>query len=65
LTHICESLVHICNLLSKQVDAVENCPDIAIIYCSHNVGDDFELTGKKFNDSDVSRLNKMKVNWGM
>ena len=58
-------LTHICNLLSKLVDAVEKCPDIAIIYCSgHNVGDDFELTGKEFNDSavDVSRLNEMKVN---
>ena len=36
------------------------------LYCSgHNVAsDDFELTGKEFNDSvvDVSRLNEMKVN---
>ena len=59
-------LTHICNLLSKLVDAVEKCPDIAVIYCSgHNVGDDFVLTGKEFDDSavGVSRLNEMKVNY--
>ena len=56
LTHICKSLVNICGEL---VEAVEKYSNVAIIYCSdHNVGDDFELTGKEFNDSavDVSSL---------
>jgi len=35
------------------VEAVEKGLNVAIIYCSgHNVGDNFELMGKEFNDSN-------------
>ena len=38
-------------------EVVEKCLNVAIIYCSgHSVGDDFESTGKEFNNSSRCSL---------